>query len=797
MIPNFVRNSIAVSGRVHGPHIAKIVTNSHNHFLQAELRDAYREEAQIRSELTSTFNSKTFLSNSSPHYESIGTALKFVYQKAHQESSKKLSSKFQKLYHEKYGKFPTQGHPIWPDKHFRDSIVVNTTSSQFSEAELDVLALGPKFALPPKNPPLLNTLTSVESTLSKPHSTQAAVPVEALRASVSNAISRNKVQSVSQDVHKHINNVVRDLKAKSCDENLVYVSADKGAKTVIMEKAEYQTKLSTHFSNQTLFSKTTKSKIHSAYSATKSLLSSFLTSATVFSLLPSLDRSKIPKPYALVKTHKPNFPIRTITPTIGSMFYKLSKLLDMLLKPAVNKLKYRMPSVAEFVSDLRNMEIRPNHFFVSFDAVSLFDNVDTNVFLQSLPNILKETETEWRNSVKTFATAPITTIVKLFNTLLNNSYFSYNNQLLTQTFGTPMGSPVSVSVSDIYLGVLEQEFLENVCPIHLRPVYFKRYIDDCIALFVLIPPYSSIKSMMNAFLHEFHTFLSNTRIRFTVEYENSLNSINFLDCAIKRCPNKVDISVYRKPTHSNRYTSKYSYIPKQFLFSTLNTLKLRALRYCTSPTLLAAEFKLLYDTFVHKHGYNPNIIGKFFVLDNLTQTCAVQPTPTTNLPRLILPFSGKMSLCISNIFKNAGFPVSFTSNTTLRSKIFYKGVDENEKLSTNNVVYKLQCQQCPKFYIGMTTRKFSVRLQEHKKAVGSGLSDDKISAMSMHARECGHTFDFDKFLCSDVQYHSLCFKEALYILSNENNPDLCNIKATETSSRVSPIYSSLFPQFKL
>ena len=58
--------------------------------------------------------------------------------------------------------------------------------------------------------------------------------------------------------------------------------------------------------------------------------------------------------------------------------------------------------------------------------------------------------------------------------------------------------------------------------------------------------------------------LPNNNISFTKELEEN-NTLPFLDTLIHRTKKNINISVYRKPTHTGLYTHWNSYVPIQFM----------------------------------------------------------------------------------------------------------------------------------------------------------------------------------------------------------------------------------------
>ena len=158
---------------------------------------------------------------------------------------------------------------------------------------------------------------------------------------------------------------------------------------------------------------------------------------------------------------------------------------------------------SEIVFELRNFKLGPTCFMASIDVTVLFDNVSTSSFMQYLPRLLAETECEWRPLASHFANASISEIVSCFDFILSNSLFKFSGRILCQKIGVPMGNPLSVSVSDIYLGLLEQEFLKS-CPTAFKPILYCRYIDDIFLFF------DGPTTLLNEFLNYVHNFLAKT-----------------------------------------------------------------------------------------------------------------------------------------------------------------------------------------------------------------------------------------------------------------------------------------------
>jgi hypothetical protein len=73
---------------------------------------------------------------------------------------------------------------------------------------------------------------------------------------------------------------------------------------------------------------------------------------------------------------------------------------------------------------------------------------------------------------------------------------------------------------------------------------------------------------------------------------------------------KIQTTVYRKPTASDRYAHFSSNQAWREKVITISTLKQRAEDYCSTIQLKNQEFEHLFNTFI-SNGYPPNIIHRY------------------------------------------------------------------------------------------------------------------------------------------------------------------------------------------
>ena len=128
----------------------------------------------------------------------------------------------------------------------------------------------------------------------------------------------------------------------------------------------------------------------------------------------------------------------------------------------------------------------------------------------------------------------------------SSTVFSYKNFFFKQIYGTPMGSCISPIIACI-----DMEYIEHTAiTFHTPPSLWLRYVDDTFSI------------LNEDHVNDFHTHLNSicSHIQFTIKKEHNF-SLPFFDVLVKRNIRNGSITthtflsstIYRKPTHTNRY----------------------------------------------------------------------------------------------------------------------------------------------------------------------------------------------------------------------------------------------------
>ena len=253
----------------------------------------------------------------------------------------------------------------------------------------------------------------------------------------------------------------------------------------------------------------------------------------VYSRLRS-SAGRTPCLYGLPKVHKPGVPLRPIVSFVSSPTYHLSKFLAGLLQPVVGRTSSHVKNSREFVDFIKSQILTSDETMMSFDVVSLFTCVPTDLAVRVARRRLENDA-----SLPERTSLSVDDIVDLLTLCLDATFLSFRGKVYRQVHGTTRGSPVSVVVANLVMEDVEERALESF---HSPPRFWKRYVDDTITA---LP-----RNLIAPFLDHLNDIESS--IRLTKE-EESDGQLAFLDVLLRREDDgTISTSVYRKATHTNQ-----------------------------------------------------------------------------------------------------------------------------------------------------------------------------------------------------------------------------------------------------
>lgn len=610
--------------------------------------------------------------------------------------------------------------------------IVNISARTLTKIEEQLLSKGLKFATTPKETPVLDIISSVESlSLEGPEADE-------FRWKVRNVLEKQRKPTTN--LTKPEVSAMRDLQK---DKSIKILPADKGNASVIMDTTTYEEKIDDVLKKgkyRLLKSDPTSSIERKIYSTLKKY-KEHIPDRLRTSLTPHY--SKPPHLYGLPKIHKPDIPLRPITSSRGSPTSSLARFLLKIIRPLTGKNPSFVKNSAHFVDILRSTTVDPEDRFVSFDVESLY----TNVPLEESLEIIKKT---LRDDVLLHERTelPLEGIMDLLECCLRNSYFQVKDKFYAQEDGLPMGSSLSPVVANIYMEWFENEAIRTA---PIKPKLWLRYVDDTFII------WKENDKALEQFLE--HINRIRQPIKFTMEKERN-NRLPFLDVLVQRKEQTIETSVYRKPTHTGQYLSKLSNHSAQTKSGVTKCLLNRAKTICSTQMALKEEISNIKND-LEQNGYSAKEIQK--TIDRYSTNQQMEKKdPLENTTLLTIPYVKSVSEEIQRIGKKYNIHTVFTSGQTLRGVL----TKTKPKITTTKeCVYRVPCE-CGEAYIGETKRPLEVRIKEHRKH--TQLGETSKSGIAEHAWNADHRINWNdaKVIHRETHWKKRKFKEAAFIFQN-------------------------------
>ena len=269
-----------------------------------------------------------------------------------------------------------------------------------------------------------------------------------------------------------------------------------------------------------------------------------------------------------------------------------------------------------------------------------------------------------------------------------------------------MGSPVSVTVANLYMEFFEDLTLSQA-PAHCRPCIWKRFVDDTFCILK--------KGTVEGLLSHLNSL--QPTIQFTVEVERD-GSLPFLDTLLWRKEDgSLDVMVYRKPTHTDRYLNFQSHHPHHVKRGLVRCLHDRARNITSSQDNLAQEEHHI-AVVLRQNGYPDAFIRSSAreqpIQDLDDQEMEQQDDDMQRPPLVMLPYVAGISDDVRRVCRRFSLNVIFNSGRSLWL-VLTKVKDTLPVEKQSKVVYQIPCS-CGMTYIGETARRLKTRMKEHQDA---------------------------------------------------------------------------------
>ncbi|XP_077270690.1 uncharacterized protein LOC143901933 [Temnothorax americanus] len=432
--------------------------------------------------------------------------------------------------------------PIPSLMQLNDGWFVNLSSTDIPTDIQGLLQLGENFSLPglKKDKVTIEFIKNIENNIKKfPIRTHTT-----LRNRFSNMVNSLRGYEVQESAHdnamKHLSIATKNF--MDDNSNLILTRADKGNVAVAMDKDKYIASMEELLGDTDTYKIVSRDPIRKVTTRVRELLTrwrkSEFISDSLYRWLYCSD-GILPREYGLPKIHKINCPLRIIVSCVDSPLYNLAAFLHKVMFNSFPKGDSQVSNSFDLVKKLSETHIREDYTLMSLDVISLFTNVPTEMVIDSIAK-------RW-NYISESCSIPESEFLQAVRLVLESTFFVFNGVIYQQTFGSPMGSPLSPIGADIVMQDLEVRALGSL---KFAPSFYKRYVDD---IAMAVP--------LNECTHVLETFNSfHPRLQFTMEIGVG-GKLNFLEVTMFHIGEHLQFDWFHKPTFSGRYLNFLSQHP--------------------------------------------------------------------------------------------------------------------------------------------------------------------------------------------------------------------------------------------
>jgi hypothetical protein len=310
-----------------------------------------------------------------------------------------------------------------------------------------------------------------------------------------------------------------------------------------------------------------------------------------------LEESELSHLYYLPKSHKINTPLRPIIAGLKHPTIKISKFLDNLLRPLFDQMAKEDTVSCAFellkkFYQWSEIHMKKDTLLCTLDVSDLYTMIPQTEGVLSLKKMmdhLKLKQIGGGGGVKTEA------VIKLSRFVVQNNYFSFNNQFYHQVRGGAMGSPLTLTIANCYMFFFERTIVNQI---RNSGGLYVRYIDD---IFIAINwPQRHLIKQIDLW----------NKIDINIKLNPQIgNKINFLDLYMENIDGKLFTNVYHKPSHEPYYLPYNSVHPIHIKKNIIFTMLLRAIQYCST-----------FDTYIHER----EALRMAFLLNKYPNKCIDQ-----------------------------------------------------------------------------------------------------------------------------------------------------------------------------
>ncbi|XP_071056828.1 uncharacterized protein [Onthophagus taurus] len=621
----------------------------------------------------------------------------------------------------------------------------NLSNFTFTNKDIELLNLSHKFSLPAGASPV-ELAIKIESQLSN------NTNIRSIFHDNHNIIKNLKTDHCSSYAFRSIQHNLKSFRQKIKENKLIITMGDKGAGYVILNDFNYIEKTENFFRDNNII-KIKKNPTINYNNTLKRHIKDNRENLKIFDINPFktiIMNPLVPTLKSLIKLHKVEQSIRPIISNVNTPSSIIAKKLQTFLhKTFSNQFQYNIKNSTQLIDKLKNIHITKEHRLISFDIKNLYSNIP----IKPTIDIIKQFLIKKLNTLN-ISFIELNTFIDTLKLVTDQNFFTFNKQFYRMNTGLPMGSPISGIMADIFVNQLEKEIFSDKYNIFTSDItFYGRYVDDILIIY---------KGNNAKLLALFNLFNNASNLQFTLEIEKH-HSLNFLDLEITKNlnKNKLDFNIYCKPTTTDSIIPKKSFTCLQHKEAAFRYYFNRLFNVPLDDNNYKKELMRIIKIGLN-NGYNLNDIQNFYNKAHKSLiNKIIYPHHKLHKHYITIPFEPLLQFKFKNNLEQYNITPAFTSGIKLGQLI--NNTKHKFEIDESSGVYRINCGDCDRYYIGQTGRNLKTRFREH-------LTKDS-SAFYKHLKSTKHKTDSCniKLLKNIKKSKELDLLEEFYIHTNKSD----------------------------
>ena len=293
--------------------------------------------------------------------------------------------------------------------------------------------------------------------------------------------------------------------------------------------------------------------------------------------------------YLLYKIHKEPLKTRPVVSTCGCVSYAIAQWVDIQLQPIAKAQQSYFKDSRALKKQLNEIVIPFNASVFTFDAVSMYSNIDSKACLEVLTEYLRRDET-----IRKFDYNP-DTLIEAISIVLRSNVMKFGDIFVRQISGVAMGINPAPPIATIFFALHEDVVFKKWS----RRIFFnRRFIDDGIAFWLHQAEIEADEQCWTEFQADINNYHG---LEWT--FTRRAQSVEFMDMIIQIQDKRIVTDLFEKKLALYLYIPPHSSHAPGVLTGLVMGQVLRIFSLCSRLEDIQKHIKNFHDRLIRR-GYS-------------------------------------------------------------------------------------------------------------------------------------------------------------------------------------------------